>query len=157
MKRISVLIGCLLFIFSTLVSADDAGVFFSEKKIKSHVGERFSLDVLMSDFPTTEGGGLVLRFNPRVVRVTNVSVDDGVWSFVNKNGDIDNDKGKVSDILFSNFRGVTGDAKIATIEFEAIHKGKSRIRLKESASNPFAGGGENITVEFKSAKIRIRR
>ncbi len=155
-KKISILIGCALFIFSTLVSAD-AGVSFSEKKVKSRVGEQFSLDVLMTDFPTTEGGGVVLSFNPKVVQVTSVSVDGTVWGFVNRNGEIDNDNGGVSGILFSDYRGVAGNAKIATIQFESIHKGKSRIRLEESADNPFASDGANIAVKFKSTKIRVRR
>jgi len=154
-NKINILASCLLFVISTLVSAAD--VSFSEKRVRSHVGEQFSLDILMSDFPTTEGGGLVLHFNPKVVRVTNVSVDDSVWSFVNKNGDIDNGEGTVSDILFSNYRGVTGNAKIATIEFEAIKRGKSRIKLEESAINPFAGGGEKIAVTFKSSNVRVKR
>lgn len=154
-KKITVLTGCLLFVISTLASAAD--VSFSEKRIKSRVGEQFSLDVLMSDFPTTEGGGIVLHFNPRVVQVRNVSVDDSVWNFVNRNGDIDNDRGTVSDILFSNYQGVTGNAKIATIEFEIINKGRSRITLEESSINPFAGGGENISVTFQSANINTRR
>ena len=155
-KKINILVGCLLFVFSTLACAD-ASVYFNKNKIKSHTGGQFSLDILMSDFPTTEGGGLVLHFNPKVVNVTNVSIDGNVWGFVNKVGDIDNNQGVVSDILFSDFRGVTGSARIATVEFETIHKGKSKIRLEESAMNPFVGGSENIAVRFKSAKIKVRR
>lgn len=154
-NKINILTGCLLFVISTLASAAD--VSFSETRIKSRVGEQFSLDVLMSDFPTTEGGGLVLHFNPKVVRVTNVSVDDNVWSFVTRNGDIDNDEGTVSDILFSDFRGVTGNAKIATIEFETLKRGRSQLKFEESTTNPFASNGENIAVTFESSIIRVRR
>jgi hypothetical protein len=154
-KKISILTGCLLFVISTLVSAAD--VSFSEKRIRSHVGEQFSLDILMSGFPAIEGGGVTLHYNSDVVRVTSVSVDDSTWNFVNRDGEIDNDAGTVSDILFSNYQGVTGDAKIATIGFESIKKGRSKLTLEESAINPFGSGGENVAVTFKSSTIRVQK
>ena len=153
---INILVAVMLFAFSTLVSAE-ANVSFSEDVVKSRTGKTFTLDVLMSDFPTTEGGGLVLHFDPSGLQVTNVTVDSSVWQFVNKEGDIDNTDGVVSHILFSSYQGVTANAKIATIEFQAIRKGKSNLILEESASNPFASNGQGIDVTFVPAVIRIRR
>ena len=155
-NKFHVLMGALLFVFSTLVNAG-ANVSFSEDNVKSRTGNTFTLDVLMSDFPATEGGGLVVNFDSTQLQVTNVTVDSNVWQFVNKDGDTNNTGGTVTGILFSSYQGVTGNAKIATIEFQAINRGKSTITLEESASNPFAGNGQNIDVTFTPTKIRIRR
>jgi hypothetical protein len=153
-NKFYILTGLFLFMFSALLSAAPT-VSFSEPVVRAHAGEVFTVDVVMSDFPATEGGGLVLKFNPKKLQVTNVTVDNSVWQFVNNNGDIS--RGNVSDILFSSFQGVTGDAKIATIEFRSLRRGKSKIRLKESSINPFASNGEVIDVEFKATKVRVRR
>ena len=155
-NKFNILVGALLFVTSTIVNAG-ANVSFSEDAVKSRTGNTFTLDVLMTDFPTTEGGGLVLYFDPALLQVTGVTVDSSVWTFVNKDGDIDNAGGVVSSILFSSYRGITGDAKIATIEFQATHKGKGNITLEESSDNPFASYGQNINVTFTPAKVRIRR
>lgn len=152
----NILLAVLLFVFTTVVNAA-ANVSFSESSVKSSAGNTFTLDVLMSDFPATEGGGLILHFDPALLQVANVTVDSTVWKFVNKNGDIDNTGGTVSGILFSSYQGVTGSAKIATIEFQATHKGKGDITLEESANNPFASNGQNINVTFTPTKIRIHR
>ena len=155
-NKVNILIAAMLFAFPTLVNAE-ASVSFSKDVIKSRTGNTFTLDVLMSDFPITEGGGLVLHFDPSRLQVTNVTVDSSVWRFVNKDGEIDNTDGTVSGILFSSYQGVTDNAKIATIEFQAIRKGKSNIALEESASNPFASNGQVIDVTFIPTMIRIRR
>ena len=155
-NKFNILVGALLFVFSTLVNAE-ANISFSEDVVKSRIGNAFTLDVLMTDFPTTEGGGLELYFDSALLQVTSVTVDDSVWTFVNKDGDIDNAGGSVSGILFSSYQGVASDAKVATIEFHAIHKGKSNITLEESASNPFASNGQNIDVTFTPSKIHTRR
>jgi len=155
-SNFNILLSMLLFLFSTIVNAG-ANVSFSESFVKSNTGNTFTLDVLMSDFPVTEGGGLVLNFDPALLQVTSVSVDSGVWEFVNNDGEIDNAGGVVSSILFSSYRGVAGDAKIATIEFQATQKGKGNITLDESLDNPFASNGQNINVTFTPAKVLIRR
>ena len=155
-NKFNVLFGVVLFVFSTLVNAG-ANVSFSEDVVKSRTGQTFTLDVLMSGFPTSEGGGLILSFDSTRLQVSNVTVDSNVWQFMNKDGDTDNAKGTVTGILFSSYQGVTGDAKIATIEFQAIDKGKSTITLEESASNPFASDGQSINVTFTPAKILLRR
>ena len=146
----------LLFAFSTLASAE-ATISFGDNAIKARAGKVFTLDVLMSDFPVTEGGGLVLHYNPNKLQVLNVTIDSGVWQFVNKNGDIDNQAGVVTGILFSSYQGVASDARIATIEFQAINKGKSKIRLAESEENPFSSNGQKLQVKFNQAKVRTRR
>ena len=143
-KKINILTVIFLWAFTTLVNAESS-VAFSDSRIQSRMGE------------ATEGGGLVIHFDPRLLEVTNVVVDSTVWRFINKNGDINNGEGSVADILFSSYQGVSGDAKIATVEFKSLKKGRGDISLQESEHNPFASAGEKVSVSFESTKIRIRR
>ena len=120
-----------------------------------NVGETFSLDIVMQGFPNTEGGGLSLQFNPSVVQVISLTVNNSTWTFVNRDGEIDNSNGVVSDILFSNYNGVSDSATIATIDFQAIKRGKCKLQLKPSAISPFASNGEAIPVRYASAVVRV--
>lgn len=153
-KKLNILIGAFLFAFATLVNADTT-VSFSDSRVISQAGQTFSLDILISGAPNIEGGGVAIHFRPDLLEVTNVTVDNTIWNFVNKDGDINNDKGSVTDVLFSSFRGVSGDAKIATVEFKSLKRGKGVISLEEASTNPFASGGQKISTSFESTKIKV--
>lgn len=129
---------------------------FSVNRIKVTAGQTFTLDITMQGFPATEGGGINLHYNPAVLKVSRVSVDGTTWTFVNRDGEIDNATGTVADILFSSYAGISDSAIIATVEFVAIDKGRSRLKLETSALSPFASNGEEIAVSYESAKINVR-
>ncbi len=132
-------------------------VSFSEATTKVTAGETFTVDIVMSDFPVSQGGGLTLRYRPSVLQVTSVTVNDATWSFINKPGNIDNEVGEVKDIIFSAFPGVSGDGVIATIEFGAIKNGRSRLLLEVSPINLFASNGESFVVEFDDAVVQVKK
>ncbi len=117
------------------------------------VGETFSVDIIMTDFPSCQGGGLTLRYKSSVVKVNKVTVASGTWSFASQEGVIDNERGRVSDILFSAFPGVTGNGVIATIELQAIGAGRTGLRMQESSRNPFASQGQPFVVTFGKSKV----
>ena len=131
------------------------GVSFSESKVKVRAGTTYVLDIMMSDFPVSEGGGVILRFDPSVIQVSGVTIDTQFWDFVNEPGSIDNTGGSVADVLFSSYKGVSGDARIATITFTAIKAGKSEIAIEESAINPFSSNGNRVTVNFNNVGVRV--
>ncbi len=130
-------------------------VALSNDEVTVFEGETFTLDITANDFVTSEGGSVTLRFNPAVLQAAYVNVDTGVWDFVNKNGQINNAEGKVSDILFSSYQGVSGNARIATVEFRAINKGATEIILTESSANPFASNGQEMAVSFKTSSVIV--
>jgi len=154
-RRFALLVTAI-FIWAGTVQAQPV-VSFSKAKTTVTPGEIFSVDIVMSDFPVSQGGGLTLHYRSSVVQVTGVTVNNATWSFINQPGAIDNEKGKVKDIIFSAFPGVSGDGVIATVEFEAIKKGKTRLRLKESSKNPFANNGEPLAVELLNAVVRVKK
>lgn len=129
---------------------------FSERVITSQKNDRLSLQVVLSEFPVTQGGGVNIKFNPKKLKVISVEVDKQ-WSFANKSGVIDNNKGLVSDILFSQFSATSGSVPVATIELEVIGNGKSRVRLSQSTLNPFASDGKTVEVEFNHLTIKSKK
>ena len=138
-----------------IVGLSGPTVALSSKEVSAEVGETFTLDMTMSDFPTSEGGGVTVRFDANILNVSNVAINSEVWGFINKDGVIGNDSGVVSDILFSSYDGVSGDSKVATITFQAQNSGSSKISLEGSLINPFASNGEKLTVNFIGSDVQI--
>lgn len=130
-------------------------VALSSELVNVSAGEIFTLDITMSEFPTSEGGGVTVKFDSTMLTVNNVTIDSGTWDFANKVGGIDNNAGVISDILFSSFKGVSGDAKIASISFNAVASGNCQINLESSAINPFSGDGSKIAVNFVDTNVQI--
>ncbi len=147
----------LLFLATITAARAEPTVLFSASEVEVTAGQTFALELQIAGFPTTEGGGVTVRYNPKVLQVRDVTIDTGIWTFGSRVDEIDNRRGRVSNILFTSYSGVTGDARVATIEFEAIKKGKSRLRLRESELNRFAGSGEIIPVTFEKTVVKVAR
>jgi len=130
-------------------------VALTSEQVNAVVGESFTLDITMSDFPTSEGGGVNVQFDASMLNVTDVTINSATWDFVNKAGNVDNNAGLVSDILFSSFNGVSGDNNIVTITFYAISNGSSQIALTSSEINPFSSDGNKVDVTYKSTTVHI--
>ena len=150
-------LACLpLLLLMTAGAWAEPTVALSEAKINAGVGDTIVVDIVLNDFPTTEGGGVTLKYNPSVVRVVGVELNEAAWNFVTRSGVIDNDRGRVTDLLFSSFQGASGDVVVATITLETLRKGRSRLKLFGSKLNPFAGGGQRLDVRFKRSGVRVR-
>jgi hypothetical protein len=110
-----------------------------------NVGETFTLDIVGTEFPLTQGGGFNLSYDANILNVLNVNIDEtNTWTFVNDTGAIDNMNGSLSGVIVSDFPGVTGDFTVASIEFIALGLGMSEIRLTESVRNPWASDGDRV-------------
>ncbi len=119
-------------------------------------GDIFFIDIIGETFPTTEGGGFNLSFDPFVINILSVSIDGGVWNFVNDLGTIDNLAGTLSEVLVSAFPGVaTVDFVVATLETKAVGLGTSALSLTESVTNPWASGGPLIAPGFTPGSVTV--
>ena len=138
-----------------LVNADPV-VGFSHSQVNATTGQVVSLDIVMTSFPKTDGGGINLRYNPKVLKLKNLNISSSTWSFVNKIVTVDEEAGIINGILFSSYSGVSADALIATVEFLPVKSGKSSLSMEESAINPFAAQGYRIPVSFQEATLVVR-
>ena len=130
-------------------------VSLSAEQVEAKQGETLTLDLNMTEFPLSEGGGVSVQFDASMLSVSNVTINSGVWDFVNKVGSIDNDTGIINDILFSSYDGVSGDSNIASITFNVIGSGSSQISLQRSLINPFSSNGGKIVTKFINTSIQI--
>ena len=130
-------------------------VAFTSQQVNASVGETFTLDISMSNFPVSEGGGVSVKFDASMLNVSDVSINASNLNFVNKVGSIDNNVGVISDILFSSYKGVSGDSQIATITFNAIGSGSSQVILQSSSVNPFSSDGKVVVTDFIYSNVQI--
>ena len=151
---ISILV--LLFISTGTAVAAGPTVSVSPQQSVVAVGGTASVNIVLQNFPVSEGGGVSLQFDPAVVKVTGVSVNSTQWDFASSPGTIDNDKGKVSDIWFSSFKGLSGTATVATIQLQAVKGGKCPLKISESSLNPFASGGQIVAVQFVNGLVQVK-
>lgn len=151
---ISILV--LLFISAGVAVAAGPTVSVSPQKSATSVGGTVSVDIVIQNFPVSEGGGVNLQFDPSVVKVTGVSVNSAQWNFASNPGTIDNAKGKVSDIWFSSFNGVSGTATVATIQLQALKRGKCPLKISESSINPFASGGQKVAIQLVNGLVQVK-
>ena len=140
---------------SVVTTSSKPTVALSSEQVNAVVGDVFTVDIAMSNFPTSEGGGVTVNFDASMLNVTDVTINKGSWNFVNKVGSIDNNTGVISDILFSSYQGVAGDSQIATITFSAIASGNSQVVLQGSSINPFSSNGSVITANYTATNILI--
>ena len=109
------------------------------------VGERFSLEVLGSDFADgSAGGGLNLSWNPDVLAISSLDDVELLFSgdkFVFEKGALNGAAGTLINLSTVSVFGIADTGfKIARITFTALAAGSSLIEL---GVGTFAGGGLN--------------
>ena len=130
------------------------------------VNDIFSLDVIGLSFPSNgsgnvaDGGGVNLSFDPSVLNVLSVTIDELVWDFGVtgiSTGTIDNVAGTVNGIMVNASSNVTGDFTVASIQFQAVGAGLSStgITLSEYALNPWALDGSAINPTFVNGNVTV--
>jgi hypothetical protein len=138
------------------VSAHSAEISIDPISSDVLLGSSFTVDVIGTNFPVTEGGGFSLGFDASILQITSVSIDTAVWDFIANTGTLDNTAGTLTDVLVSSFAGASGNFSVATISFTAIGLGASGLALTESLANPWASGGDLINpAHDQSATVTV--
>ena len=153
MKKIKLFFIALLFLSQSLHAA-----MITWDSTSNTVGENdiFTLDVIGTDFiSNVDGGGVDLLFDPDILNVLSVTIDDAVWDFAADTGVIDNIAGTVNGIAVAAFSPVTGDFTVASIQFQTIGGigTSSGLLLSEYALNPWASDGSLINPSFTNANV----
>lgn len=119
------------------------------------IGGAFSLTLEAKGFADVlDGGGLNFSFDPAILQVNSVVIDPK-WEFLPSVGAIDNVAGRVDQIQFNTFANlITGNFNIATVNFQAIGVGTSALELSLDDLNPFAAGGNVVSVALTNASIQ---
>ena len=141
---------------SAPVLSSIAAVSISSKSVQASVGDTFTLDIELEKFPATEGGGINIKYQPNVIHAARAEIDTAIWEFTTAEGVIDNNKGVITDILFSSYSGAEGNVPVVKITFKAVAVGNSDITVTESSKNPFASNGERVNPLFVSSRVTVR-
>ena len=144
----------VLFLWTT--GAQAATIGFDPISSNVSLGSGFSVNVVGSSFPQTQGGGFNLYFNSSIVNVTSVSINATVWDFVNGTGAINNPAGSLTSVFMSAFPGVgPGSFTVATINLLAVGSGSTPLTLTEYALNPWASDGNEINPLFNAGSVNV--
>jgi hypothetical protein len=153
MKK-SVLI--LLLFFSQFTISHAATIGFDARYSAVSSGDIFSVDIVGSAFPITQGGGLNLFYDAGIVNVLSVTFDAAVWDFGSSVGAIDNGVGQVTDIVVGAFNGPQDGFVIASLELEAVGVGLTDLILTDSTiDNPWASFGARLTTEYVPGSVDV--
>lgn len=90
-SRISLLLGCICLlplqnIWAATVGFADPGSLIPKALFTNSVGASFDIDIIGTDFIELAGGIIDLGFDPDVIQVNSVSVNDSLFSFLPDNG-----------------------------------------------------------------------
>jgi len=145
-----VLLLCLL-----SASLHAAEVRFVPGQLDVTPGSVFTLELRGVGFPETEGGGAEFTYDPDILAVTQVILDDSVWEMYTDAETIDNVNGVVEGITVATFRNPGADFSIAIIEFEAVGVGQAALTLSENPSNLWASGGSLINPTLVDGTVTV--
>lgn len=119
------------------------------------IGERFSLEVLGSEFAEgSAGGGLNVNWNPDVLAISSLSDIELLFpgdKFVFEKGTLNGAAGTLSNLSTNSFTGIADAGfKIARITFTAVAAGTSAIELDLGA---FTAGGLNAWTKSDGSEV----
>ncbi|MDH5387579.1 MAG: thrombospondin type 3 repeat-containing protein [Gammaproteobacteria bacterium] len=148
-----------LFLLSYCVQA--ATISWSSTSQTVNENATFSLDIVGLSFATNvDGGGVNVSFDPNVINVVSVSIDETVWNFGPTGidtGTINNVSGSVSGILVNTLGSVTGNFTVATVTFQIVGSAgaSTDLTLSELIINPWASNGAAINPGYINGIVTI--
>ena len=154
MKKM-LLLATMFLLFGAFAHGQDVG--FNPVTSTVLPGDLFSVRIVGTGFASVlDGGGVELSFDQSVLNVTSVSIAP-IWdpAFSVPAFSIRNDLGRVLSINFGSFANISGNFDIATIGFQAMNLGTSPLHLTEFSANPFASGGNPLTVLFHDGSVLV--
>jgi hypothetical protein len=142
MKGIAILlISWIVFIESTTAATIQTEI----QQYDVRLGQTFTVNVIGTDFPITQGGGFNISYDASILNINTVIIDEtNTWTFYNNTGSIDNITGVLNEVIVSDFPGIDGDFIVASVEFLAVGVGNSDLYLSDSLTNPWASDGNVI-------------
>ncbi len=149
-------------VFGLSVSQADT-VSVSPASQSVNLGDVFSISIVGSGFTTAlDAGGLNVVFDSSVLApaplaelpasVSTIAVYAASWNTTTQpvlNGN------KLEDAFFFADTAPSGSFDIVNLWFKAIGLGSSAIEIQESALNPFAGGGNALSVTLQNGEVKV--
>ena len=136
--------------------AQSATISLSDTNYSANINDIFTLDIIGQDFTSNvDGGGVNIIFDPAIINVLSVSIDNDFWDFMNMEGTINNTLGTVNGIMVNALSSTTDNFTVASIEFQAITGGTTNILLNDFSFNPWSSGGETISTSYVTGQVTV--
>ena len=136
--------------------AQSATISLSDRNYSANINDIFTLDIIGQDFTSNvDGGGVNIIFDPAIINVLSVSIDNDFWDFMNMEGTINNTLGTVNGIMVNALSSTTDNFTVASIEFQAITGGTTNILLNDFSFNPWSSGGETISTSYVTGQVTV--
>jgi len=136
-----------------------ATISWNDIDYSTNLNNVFTLDITGSDFDmNVDGGGVNLSYDPSIVNVLSVSIDESVWDFGSEGvdtGSINNTVGTVNGITVNAWSEVTDDFVVASVDFIAVGSGVTDLTLNEFYFNPWASTGNSISPLFQAGEVTV--
>jgi len=136
-----------------------ATISWNDIDYSTNLNNVFTLDITGSDFDVNvDGGGVNLSYDPNIVNVLSVSIDESVWDFGSEGvdtGSINNTVGTVNGITVNAWSEVTDDFVVASVDFIAVGSGVTDLTLNEFYFNPWASTGNSINPLFQAGEVTV--
>jgi len=152
MKTLKIVVALALF---GIGSAQAATVTFDPNPETIVLGSVFTLDIVGTGFPETEGGGAQFTFDASILQVNSVTIDSNVWEIFTSPGSIDNVMGAVDGIVVATFIDPGASFTVASIEFEAIGIGTTALTLSENPLNVWAAAGSPVNPAMIAGMVTV--
>jgi hypothetical protein len=100
------------------------------------------------------GGGLHFSWNPDVLDLSSVTMDNATWEFARNGGLLDPASGTLNGMFFASFAGRSGDFGIATLRFVADKPGSTTVAMALFNDQPFGNEfGNVVAVNLHNASV----
>jgi len=156
MKNVTKIIILFSLMFSSYVSA--ATITWGSSTTNVNVNDTFTLNIIGSNFiSNVDGGGASFSYNPTVLNVQSISIDENTWDLGAgiRTGTVDNVLGNVDGISVNAWSAVTGDFSVASVTFVAIGAGTTDLTLSGWSMNPWASGGGLLNPDYLDASVTV--
>ncbi len=141
MDKTKVLLAATLVFGSAVANAHT--VYFDASNTSTSVGSSFSLDLKgRSFFIPTDKGGVNFTFDPRVLQVEGITVNNATWEVPASAAVIDNGAGRVTGLGVASATGHGPTFDLAEIVFKAVGSGSTGLTLSEDSANRFTRAGQ---------------
>ncbi len=152
MKTLKIIVTLVLFATGSVQAGT---VTFDPNPTTVVLGSIFTLDIVGTGFPGTEGGGAQFTYDASVLQVNSVTIDSNVWEFFADTGSIDNITGSVDGIAVATFVDPGASFAVASIEFVAIGIGATSLLLSENPLNPWASAGSPVNPAMTAGSVAV--
>lgn len=151
----SFLYGLAAVVAGLLSSTAQAATVTLNPDLDTPIEDPILVHVQAAELKELHGGGLILNYDPEMLRVEKIEFNNKVWDFFSQakmetKGDL-----AMSKLAFAALPSFTGNARVATVHFRPRKPGVANISVTPNPESPFASSGFLVPAKYQGTTFRI--